>query len=393
MVTSSVNRANPDKPERLAIITHEYFPVLSGGTIMVEKLAAELGKLGWEVDVLTCRIGTEFPHYERCDGFDVYRFSTGRRSTADSTLFELLSYFGSGLPQMLAHARKRRYTMLFPIFAIPSGLIGLTLSKLLRIPTVVFVDAGDTPGLESTMKTYVQYLAGVFRMVVNRSRAVVVCEGLEDLVEPYLNHRRFTAIPNGTVLPAAEAHPNRNGAVLQLLSIGRLVLRKGFLEIVEALGIVRRQRSDFHLRIVGYGRAEDEIRRVLEEHSIADNVSLLGRVEYQQLGEYFLNSDAYLFYGDREGSSLAMIEAGAYGLPVIASDHPGNRTYVKNGESGFLVEYKNPEALAQAILFMLEHREDLPEMGRRSRDIAKMYSWSNIAARYDDLLRAALGRS
>jgi glycosyltransferase involved in cell wall biosynthesis len=277
--------------------------------------------------------------------------------------------------------------MLFPIFAIPSGLLGLILSKILCIPSVVFVDAGDTPGVESTMKTYMHYLAPLFRVVVNRSRAVVVCEGLEDLVEPYLNHRRFTAIPNGTLLPTAEAHPNENGAVLQLLSVGRLVLRKGFQEIIKALGIVRRERDDFHLRIVGYGEAEDEIRRVLEEHSVSANVSLLGRVEYQQLGEYFLCSDAYLFYGDREGSSLAMIEAGAYGLPIIASDHPGNRTYVKNGESGFLVEYKNPEALARAVLFMLEHRETLPRMGRTSREIAMTYSWSNVSVLYDDFLR------
>jgi len=360
---------------------------------MAEKLAAELSKLGWEVDILTARIGTEFPEYEHCDGFDVYRFATARRSTADSSLFELLSYFCLGLPQMLALARKRRYTMLFPIFAIPSGLIGLILSKLLNIPSVVFVDAGDTPGLESTMKNYVRYLTSVFRLVVNRSRAVVVCEGLEDLVEPYLNHRRFTAIPNGTVLPPEEAHPNRNGADLQLLSIGRLVLRKGFREIVTALSIVRSKRSDFHLRIVGYGRAEDEIRQVLEEHSIFENVSLLGRVEYERLGEYFLSSDAYLFYGDREGSSLAMIEAGAYGLPIMASDHPGNRTYVRNGESGFLVEYKNPESLARAILTMLEHRDDLPRMGQKSRAIAQEYSWANVAARYDQFLREALRRS
>jgi glycosyltransferase involved in cell wall biosynthesis len=116
-------------------------------------------------------------------------------------------------------------------------------------------------------------------------------------------------------------------------------------------------------------------------------------VEYQQLGEYFLSSDAYLFYGDREGSSLAMIEAGAYGLPIIASDHPGNRTYVENGVSGFLVEYKNPESLARAILSMLEHRDDLPGMGRKSREIATTYSWAAIAAQYDCFLREALGRS
>jgi glycosyltransferase involved in cell wall biosynthesis len=267
------------------------------------------------------------------------------------------------------------------------------MSKFLGIPSVVFVDAADVPGLESAMKTYVRYLAPVFRFVVNRSRAVIVCEGLEDVVEPYLDHRHFTAIPNGTVLPVEVANPNQNGSTLQLLSIGRLVLRKGFHEIVKALKIVKREREDFHLRIIGYGRAEDEIRRVLEEQSLSRNVSLVGRVEYQELGECYLGSDAYLFYGDREGSSLAMVEAAAYGLPIIASDHPGNRTYVKNAESGFLVEYGNPDALARAVLYMLEHRDALPDMGRNSRAIAEAYSWANVAAYYDDFLRDALRKS
>ena len=157
---------------------------------------------------------------------------------------------------------------------------------------------------------------------------------------PYLNHQRFTAISNGTVIPAEEAHPNQNGAGLQLLSIGRLVLRKGFLEIIKALSLVRRERDDFHLRIVGYGRAEDEIRRVLEEHSISDK---------SLCWDAWSTSDSVNIFSIRmhicstviaKAPRSAMIEAGAYGLPIIASDHPGNRTYVKNGESGFLSSTK-----------------------------------------------------
>ena len=116
------------------------------------------------------------------------------------------------------------------------------------------------------------------------------------------------------------------------------MLRKGFKEIIEALGIVKRQRSDFHLRIVGYGRAEDDIRKVLEEHGVSDHVSFLGRVEYKDIAEYYLSSDAYLFYGAREGSSLAMIEAAAYGLPLIASDHPGKPNVRRAGKrAGFVM--------------------------------------------------------
>jgi glycosyltransferase involved in cell wall biosynthesis len=169
-----------------------------------------------------------------------------------------------------------------------------------------------------------------------------------------------------------------------------LVLRKGFREIIEALASVRRQRSDFHLKIVGYGRSEVEIRNVLESHGLTESVTLLGRVEYSELARYYLSSDAYLFYGDREGSSLAMIEAAAYGLPIVASDHPGNRTYVEHGVSGYLVEHGSPAALAAAVLQLLERRDALEQMGRRSREIAERYSWKNIAARYDAFFRSVL---
>jgi glycosyltransferase involved in cell wall biosynthesis len=85
-----------------------------------------------------------------------------------------------------------------------------------------------------------------------------------------------------------------------------------------------------------------------------------------------------------------MIEAAAYGLPLIASDHPGNRTYVEHGQSGFLVEHKNPQALADAIVHLLERREELAIMGQRSRAIAERYSWQRIAERYDAFFQKVL---
>jgi glycosyltransferase involved in cell wall biosynthesis len=379
-------------PRSLAIITHEYYPVLSGGTVFTHKLAEELSKLGWSVDVLTARVGPGQQKFERGPAFDVYRFSTARTSVSDSTLLEHATYFALGLPQMLARARARRYDLLFSVFAIPSGLVALVISKLLRVPCVVFVDAADTPGVESAMKTYVRHLASVFRLVTNRAAGVVVLEGLEDLALPHIRHGRFTSIPNGAVIPAERASPNRNGPKLQLLSVGRLVLRKGFQTILQALGLVRRIRDDFHLRIVGYGRAEDDIRQALEQNRVTDHVELLGRVEYSQLGPHYLRSDAYLFYGAREGSSLAMIEAAAHGLPIIASDHPGNRAYVEHGRSGMLVPHTGAEALADALLQLLDHRDQLAGLGERSRQIAEHYSWARIAARYDAFFNEVLAK-
>ena len=357
---------------------------------MCEQLGRELSKLGWQVDILTARVGKGQPSVEHADGFEVHRFATARSSVHDSTFLEHLSYFALGVPQMLAWARSRGYAALFPVFAIPSGLVALTIGKALGVPSVVFVDAADVPGIESAMRSYVPHLARIFRLVTKHSAGVVVLQGLEDLALPQISHNRTVVIPNGTTLPSELARPGQNGAKLQLLSIGRLVFRKGFREIIEALGIVRSQRSDFHLNIVGYGTAEGEIREALERHQVGDAISFVGRVEYAELKRYYLAADAYLFYGEREGSSLAMIEAAAHGLPLLASDHPGNRTYVEHGQSGFLVEHQNTQALAERILYLLEHKADLPQMGRRSREVAERYSWASLARRYDAFIRSSI---
>ena len=137
--------------------------------MFTEKISEELAKLGWEVDILTARIGSTFPAVEHSPRFDVHRYSTGRSSVSDATLVEHLTYFGLGLPQMLARAARRKYTAVFSVFAIPSGLIGLAISKALRIPSIVFVDAADTPGVESAMKSYMRHLDKVFSLVVNHS--------------------------------------------------------------------------------------------------------------------------------------------------------------------------------------------------------------------------------
>lgn len=381
---------------RLAIITHEYYPVLSGGVIFAEKMSEELSRLGWEVDILTARIGSDQPAHERGNGFDVYRFDTRRKSIGDSKLREHLSYFVLGLPQMYWQARTRKYDLLFSIFALPSGLIAHSISKVTGIPSVVFVDAADAPGIESAMKTYTDYLISAFKLVTNGAAGVVLLEGIDDLARPHIHHDRVTTIPNGAALPKNVATPGARSGDLKLLSIGRLVFRKGFQDIIQALDLVKKERSDFQLDIVGYGRDEAAIRAALAASTVGDRVNLIGRVEYERLSDYYLAADSYLFYGRREGSSLAMIDAAAYGLPIIASDHPGNRTFIRQRENGFLVEHGNHRALADAVLELLNHRERLPELGRKSRMIAEEYSWSRIASRYEEFFRATLaarGRS
>ncbi len=372
---------------KITFLTHEYYPVLCGGTIFADKMAVELDLLGYEVEILTSKIGSDTKGREVNPHFTVRRFFTGRSSTSDAKLSEHLLFAVLGLPQMYFYLLKNRPNLVLSIFAIPSGFLGVLICKVLRIPHVVFVDAADTPGVDSAMKSIVKYLSVILSWVTKSADAVVVLEGLEDLACPYIENNNLHIIPNGTSVPAEIASPGNHTGKVQFLSIGRLVLRKGYDHVIDAFDKVRLKTDDFHLTIIGYGAKDHELMKLLEKHNLQSFITLAGRVEYEQLKWHYLSSDCYLFYGGREGSSLAMIEAVAYGLPVIASDHPGNRAYIKHAESGFLVAHNDPTALSEAILRIINNKSELSVYGQKSREIGEQCSWRNIAIRYDKIFK------
>lgn len=378
---------------RLTIVTHEYYPILCGGTILAHKLATEFAALGQDVEVWTCAVGRRQPRVEMRDGITVRRFPTGRFSVHEARLWEHALFVVLGLPQMIWAQRRHPADAVLSIFAIPSGLIGTMLSKVFRISSFVYVDAADLPGIESAMKRLIRYVAFIIRYVGRNATGVVITTGLEELAAPYITNSHTIVIPNGTEIPARQSQPGQGDKPVQFLSVGRLVARKGFLDVVEAFARVRQVRDDFRLTIVGSGPMEAEIRAAIGRHGLRDRVRMAGRVEYDQLLDHYLGADCYVFYGGREGSSLALIEALGYGLPLIATDEPGNRVYIEEGRNGRLVAEGQPELLADAVLNVLEEPRTLAAWGARSRELAQRFTWPEVARSYLTFFDETLGDS
>lgn len=349
---------------------------------MAHRLAVEFMALGHAAEIWTCRIGWGLPSVERRDGITVRRFFTARLSKRDSRLWEHLSFVALGLPQMACALWRHPSDTLLSIFVVPAGLVGLGLSWIFRARSFVHVDAADIPGIESAMKRLTRYLGFIVRIVSRHSTGMIITAGLEDLAAPYMATPRTTVVASGLQLPAEQARPGNQVERVRFLSIGRLVPRKGFLDIVQAFSLVRARREDFLLTIVGHGPLEDEIHAAIRSHGLEGHIRMAGRVEYERLNEHYLATDCYIFYGSREGSSLALIEALGYGLPIIASDDPGDRLYVQEGRNGLLAEQGRPDRLAEVILHLLENRGRIAGWGQQSRIIALKYTWRSVAERY-----------
>jgi glycosyltransferase involved in cell wall biosynthesis len=159
-----------------------------------------------------------------------------------------------------------------------------------------------------------------------------------------------------------------------VLSIGRLVEKKGVLDLVEACRTLKERGVPFRCEIVGKGELEPQIRSRVATLGLEDVISLPGPCPQDEVRDLYRRSDVFVApcvvarNGNRDGLPTAILEAMASGLPVVSTPVTGIPEAVVNGETGALVPERDPEALADALQDLLEDpklREKLGIAGRR----------------------------
>jgi len=164
-----------------------------------------------------------------------------------------------------------------------------------------------------------------------------------------------------------------DGDVPVVLSVGRLVEKKGYPTLLRAAGLVRGRGVEFRLRIAGEGPEWSVLQRLVHELGLGDTVSFLGplsevevRSEYDRADVFALACRA-LENGDRDGIPNVILEAMAHGLPVVSTTASGISEAVVDCESGFLARQDDPEAFAAALARVLGDGELRAQVGGAGR--------------------------
>ncbi len=143
------------------------------------------------------------------------------------------------------------------------------------------------------------------------------------------------------------------------LAIGRFDLQKDYPNMLQALAHIIQERPEILLLIVGDGPLRSEMEDLAQTLGLWENVRFLGiRRDVKELMNV---ANAYIMSSTFEGMANVLLEAGASGLPIVATDVGGNREVVLNGETGILVPPQDPVALAGAMVYLM----DLPERERQ----------------------------
>ncbi len=180
-----------------------------------------------------------------------------------------------------------------------------------------------------------------------------------------------------------------------IVSVGRLVHRKGQDHLIQALPEILKSVPDAHILMVGQGPYLSHLKKLVEDLNLVDHVSFIGRIQYAQLPQYICVGDVFImpsrsrFFGlEVEGLGIVYLEASACGLPVIAGSSGGAPDAVLEGVTGIVVDGENNNEIAAAAIKLLNDLDGARAMGLAGREwIIENWRWEIWSERFNKLLQ------
>ena len=165
-----------------------------------------------------------------------------------------------------------------------------------------------------------------------------------------------------------------------LLFLGRLKKYKRVDLVLHAIARLAERGVDVSLVVGGAGDQGDVLRSLASELGIGDRVRFAGFVSDEEKLDLLRSSWLHVLTSPKEGWGISNLEAGACGTPTVASDAPGLRESVVDGETGLLVPHGDIDAIADAIHTLVDDPARLNEMGASARSFAERFSWDATAS-------------
>jgi glycosyltransferase involved in cell wall biosynthesis len=380
---------------RICLVTSLFRPVIGGEEHHAELLARALHARGHQVCVVTQRVRGA-PRREILDGVRVERAIC----PVDYGPLFGPSYVAT-LARFLRDSRQAFdiiQTTYFYWDAVTAAMLRRSLCARLVVRLVIAGPGGDLDRFR-TMRLWpltARYDRGTLdrlvRLVARRADAFLCLNerAREEAVALGVKPRRCHVVPNGIdVARFAAVIPSAADDRRRVLSVARLVPQKGLDVLLKALPVVREAMGDVTLTLLGEGPERARLGLLAEELGVADGVRFGGVVT--DVAPYFSVADVFVLPSRFEGLPLALLEAMAAGLPVVATAVDGNVDVVRNGMDGLVVPPDDPVALASALIEVLSKPDLALRLGAAARRrVAELYDVESMTNRTCEVYQRVL---
>jgi glycosyltransferase involved in cell wall biosynthesis len=274
-------------------------------------------------------------------------------------------------------------------------------------PTSVAFFASELTGLPFSFTAHAKdiYISEPEQLArkIKKARFVVTCTGynaryLKDVAESAGCHTPLYVIYHGIDLSLFSFAPAPiPGPPYRILSIGRLVAKKGYDTLLKSLKLLDLAGLDFQFTHIGSGEMKPQITRMIRDLDLKQRVNLLGTLPHKEVLNHYRQAHCFALAskvapnGDRDGIPNVLIEAMATGVPVVATKVSAIPELVEDGVTGVMVQPDDPRGLADAITNLLLHPERFEAHVARARTrVEKDFNNQNCVQRLHSLFRDAL---
>lgn len=285
---------------------------------------------------------------------------------------------------------------------LPLGTVALFLSKILKFKYSVIMHGMDFSFAVKSKRKKI-----LTRLILNNAEKIIctnsylsglISQFLKNLdnnkiktINPGIDIEKYKSISQAEINELQDRY-NLNGKRV-IISIGRLVKRKGFNSVISCLPEIFKKFPNTIYVLIGRGEESDNLKRLARDKKIEKNVIFINDADDRARDCWLKLADMFIMVsreisGDFEGFGIVYLEANLAGKPVIAGDSGGVKDAVISGYSGILVDPNNNSEIAQAIKKLLSDGDFSYKLGQNGQKRAiKDFSWEEQAKRFYNFLK------
>ena len=218
-----------------------------------------------------------------------------------------------------------------------------------------------------------KYANNICQSAKNLDYLVLVSSELQRFYDRELKNSRCMCIyiPNSIDEIPNKSAPLKNN---RLISVGRLSLEKGYLDLLKLYKKLVETHPDWTLDIVGDGSERISLEKYISNHHLENMVTLHGFQGKDYIDKLLHQSSIYLMTSYTESFGIVLIEAMSHGVPCIAYDSAeGAREIIQSGENGFLIKNRNVDAMIKKIEDLMDYQKRI-KIGTQARESVKKYT-------------------
>jgi len=248
---------------------------------------------------------------------------------------------------------KLKPKLIIGIYEIPHGLIAMLAGKILRTPSVVSIIGNPAykklrKGLWLKLMMWILKNCNFITVTGNNSKFFLVEKGIgSDKVYILPNTMDLSPFSNLNITPAYD-----------IISLGRISKEKHIEILIQIIFQLKKTQRNIRAAIAGDGPEFENIKRLIAELELQENIDLLGYIPDRELANFFNNGRVFILTSETEGFPRTIVQAAACGTPVIASKVGDIDDVILHNENGFLVnDYSCINDYIKAYLTLVDNPE------------------------------------